>query len=104
MYGREVGEYSNETLVSLGPTCVFPKSIPPKPLPTPRRRSRPTTLTPSWEQFPNIGAHRGLAETNPQWQGKGHPHQGAWRPLPKTQGRGATFAAPTLLHSRMTKT
>jgi hypothetical protein len=54
---RVVGEYSNETLAFLGPTCASPKPTLPYPPPATRRRSHPTMLTPRWEQFPNIGAH-----------------------------------------------
>jgi hypothetical protein len=53
MLQAEVGEYSNETLVSLGPTCVLPNLTLPQPLPASRQRTHLATLTPCWEQFPN---------------------------------------------------
>jgi hypothetical protein len=53
MLQREIGEYSNETLVSLGPTGVLPKLTLPQSPPAPRRRSLFHHTNPLWEQFPN---------------------------------------------------
>ena len=88
------------------PTHYTPSCCPyPEPPPKGDVRRAEASVSPTLSETTsfNIGAHRGLAETNQRWQGKENSPPEQQRQRVSEEGLGATLVAPTQPHQwRMT--